>query len=347
MKIVVADGYALNPGDISWDSIFALGELVVYDRTPVELLVERCIDADVILTNKTPVPKAALDKLPNLKLISVLATGYNIVDIDAAKQNNVVVCNVPGYAVVSAAQYTFALLLALTNHVDLHNASVKAGEWVACKDFSYSKAPIIELAGKTLGIVGLGSIGVQVANIAETFGMKIIYNNRHKKDNAGNAEYVTMQQLFAQSDVVSLHCPLQPENTGFVNNSLLSLMKPTAFLINTARGQLVNEQHLADVLNNNVIAGAALDVLSAEPPPSGNPLLSAKNCIITPHLAWNTKEARLRVMHTTMQNIQAFSEGKPQNVVGRQTSQYSTFNILQRNPLGSTQCSCDNSLLRN
>lgn len=315
MKIVVADGYALNPGDISWQGIAALGELAVYERTPAHLLVERCADADVILTNKTPLPKDALDKLPKLKLISVLATGYNIVDVAAAKQNNVIVCNVPGYAVVSVAQYTFALLLSLTNHIDLHNTSVKAGEWVTSKDFSYSKAPIIELAGKTFGIVGLGSIGGQVAAIAEAFGMKVIYNNRHKKEDAGNAEYVTMQQLFAGADVVSLHCPLQPENTGFVNSELLRLMKPAALLINTARGQLINEQHLADALNNNTIAGAALDVLSAEPPPAANPLLSAKNCIITPHLAWNTTEARLRVMHTTTQNIQAFREGKPQNVV--------------------------------
>jgi len=315
MKIVVADGYALNPGDLSWGEISSLGELVVYERTPADLLLERCIDADVILTNKTPLPKDVLDKLPKLKLVSVLATGYNIVDVAAAKQNNIIVCNVPGYAVVSVAQYTFALLLALTNHIELHNSSVKAGEWVNNKDWSYSKAPVIELAGKTMGIIGLGSIGRQTANIAKAFSMKIIYHNRHKKDDAGTAEYVTMQQLFAEADVLSLHCPLQPGNNKFVNSDLLNLMKPSAFLVNTARGQLINEQHLADALNNNVIAGAALDVLSAEPPQADNPLLTAKNCIITPHIAWNSNEARLRVMHTTAQNIRAFVSGTPQNAV--------------------------------
>lgn len=316
MKIVVADGFVLNPGDISWQLIDALGELVVYDRTPPELMLERCSGADIILTNKTPVTKTLIAACPNLKMIGVLATGYNIVDVAAAKEKGIVVCNVPAYATAAVAQYVFSLLLSLTNHIHLHNASVKAGEWVNNKDWSYSKAPILELAGKTMGIVGLGNIGRQTALIAEAFGMKVVYYSRHKKQDAGNAEYASLEEVFAKSDVVSLHCPLQADNNQFVNTTLLHSMKPTALFINTARGQLVNEQDLADALNNNIIAGAALDVLSKEPPAADNPLLSAKNCIITPHLAWNTKEARLRVMQTTADNIKAFTSGKPINAVG-------------------------------
>lgn len=249
-------------------------------------------------------------------MIGVLATGYNIVDVAAAKEKGIIVCNVPAYATAAVAQYVFALLLSLTNHISLHNASVKAGEWVNNSDWSYSKAPILELAGKIMGIVGLGNIGRQTAAIAEAFSMQVLYYSRHKKQDTGNAEYASLETVFKKSDMVSLHCPLQADNNRFVNKALLETMKPTALFINTARGQLVNEQDLADALNSNTIAGAALDVLSKEPPPAVNPLLSAKNCIITPHLAWNTKEARLRVMQTTAENIQSFISGKPVNVVG-------------------------------
>jgi len=308
MNIVVTDGYTLNPGDLSWDAIAQFGTLTVYDRTPVTEVVERCKNADVILTNKVPFSKNAIDSLPQLKLICVTATGYNIVDTAAATDKGITVCNVPAYGTASVAQQTFALLLELTNHTGIHAQSVAAGEWEKCKDFAYTKTPLIELAGKTLGIVGFGNIGGQVARMAIAFGMKVIYYSASEKD-TDIAQYAPLQTLFAQSDVVSLHCPLRPDNHQFVNQSLLQLMKPSAFLINTARGQLIKEQDLANALNNGVIAGAGLDVLSVEPPSAGNPLLSAKNCIITPHIAWITKEARERILDMTAKNIGAFLEG--------------------------------------
>lgn len=314
MKIVVTDGYTLNPGDLSWKQIENFGELRVYERTSVQQIEERCKDADIVLTNKVPLDKAVLDKLQKLKLISVLATGYNIVDIIAAKERGITVCNVPAYSTASAAQQTFTLLLELTNHTGLHAASVAKGEWVHSKDFSYTKAPLTELQDKTFGIIGLGNIGTKVAQIATAFGMKLIYHNPSKKDTT-LATFTDMKTLFSKSDVVSLHCPLKPDNHQFVNRSLLQLMKPSAFLINTSRGQLIHEQDLADALNNNVIAGAGLDVLSSEPPSPDNPLLTAKNCIITPHIAWITKEARMRIMDVTAKNIKAFLNGNSMNKV--------------------------------
>ena len=314
IKIVVTDGYTLNPGDLSWEQIESLGELTVYDRTKPSAIVERCRDANIVLTNKVPFNESVLSQLPQLKMIGVTATGYNIIDMQTAAKNNIVVCNVPAYGTASVAQHTIALLLELTNQVGRHAASVAAGDWVKAPDFSYQLAPITELAGKTLGIVGWGNIGQQTARIAQALGMEIVYYNPSKKEKAF-ATWLPLQELFAKADVVSLHCPLKPDNKEFVNNDLIAVMKRSACIINTSRGQLINEQHLADALNTGRIAGAALDVLSVEPPSSRNPLLSAKNCIITPHNAWISKEARQRVMATTVENIRAFLRGEPVHVV--------------------------------
>jgi glycerate dehydrogenase len=315
IKIVITDGYTLNPGDLSWSAIEALGELTVYDRTKREEIVDRCRDANIVLTNKVPFNEATLAELPQLKMIGVTATGYNIIDVQAAAKKGIVVCNVPAYGTDSVAQHTIALLLELTNHVGKHAASVAAGDWPRSADFSYQLAPITELAGKTLGIVGWGNIGQQTARIAQAFGMELLYYNPSKKENAF-AQWVPLTELFAKADFVSLHCPLKPDNMGFVNKEIIEVMKPGACIINTSRGQLINEQHLADALNNGRIAGAALDVLSVEPPSPQNPLLSAKNCLITPHIAWISREARRRVMATTVGNVEAFLNSKPVNVVG-------------------------------
>jgi len=314
IKIVVTDGYTLNPGDLSWKEIEALGELTVYDRTKPEEIVDRCRDAHIVLTNKVPFSEATLAQLSHLKMIGVTATGYNIIDVQAAAKKGIVVSNVPAYGTASVAQHTIALLLELTNQVGKHAASVAAGDWSKSADFSYQLAPITELAGKTLGIVGWGNIGEQTARIAQAFGMELLYYNPSKKENAF-AQWVPLRELFAQADYVSLHCPLKPDNAGFVNKEIIEVMKPSACIINTSRGQLINEQDLADALNSGRIAGAALDVLSVEPPSPQNPLLSARNCIITPHIAWVSKEARQRVMGTTVANVAGFVNGKAVNVV--------------------------------
>jgi glycerate dehydrogenase len=314
MEIVVTDGYALNPGDLNWKSIEAFGELKVFDRTPSNQVAERCKSADIILSNKTEINKEIISNLPQLKLISVLATGYNIIDVIAAKSRGIPVCNVPAYGTQSVAQHAFALILMLSNRTDVHTSSVAKGEWVKSLDWSYSKTPLIELLGKTLGIVGMGSIGEQTARIANAFGMKVLYYNRRKKS-TDLGEYSDLTSLFSKSDFISLHCPLTADNKEFVDAALLKTMKPSAFIVNTARGQLINEQDLANALNDEQIAGAALDVLSKEPPPSDNPLLKARNCFITPHNAWSTKEARQRIMTVTAENIKAFLDGHPKNIV--------------------------------
>jgi glycerate dehydrogenase len=317
MKMVVIEGYSLNPGDLSWTRLEALGELKVYDRTRQDQIIERCKDAEIVFTNKEPLGRGILAQLPNLKFIGVLATGYNCVDVAAAKELGIVVSNVPGYGTTSVVQLSFALLLELTLHVQDHSNAVKNGDWSKSPDFCFWNYPLIELAGKTMGIIGFGDIGKKVGDVAAAFGMKVIANSRTRIDQTHRADFrwASLEDLLAQSDVVSLHCPLTPQTTGLINKDSLKRMKSSAFLINTSRGPLVIDQDLADALNDGVIAGAGIDVLSKEPPPPGNPLFSAKNCIITPHIAWATKEARIRLMDIVVGNAKAYIDGLPVNVV--------------------------------
>lgn len=319
MKIVVLDGYTLNPSDLSWEGLEKLGELTVYDRTSADQVAERAKDAEIIFTNKTPLGEDILVQLPALKFIGILATGYNIVNTDVAKKNGIIVSNVPGYSTMSVVQLTFAMLLELTLHVQRHSDSVMDGKWARSADFSFWDYPLIELADKTIGIIGFGSIGEKVADVATAFGMKVIGSKRHHTDQShrSNFRWADVPELLAQSDVVSIHTPLTPETQGLMNKDTLALMKPTAFLLNTSRGPLVVDQDLADALNNDVIAGAGIDVLSKEPPAADNPLFKAKNCLITPHIAWATKEARTRLMAITVDNLSAFINGNPVNVVNK------------------------------
>lgn len=317
MKIVVLDGYTLNPGDLSWEDLKEAGNLTVYDRTPDEKILERSQGADILIINKTPLGEDILALLPDLKYIGVLATGYNVVDIEAAKKRKVIVTNIPGYSTKSVAQMAFALLLELCHHVQDHSNTVRSGVWSESKDFCFWNYPLIELDGKTMGIIGFGRIGQQVADIAAAFGMNIVAFSRHRNDQShrDNFKWCDLDELLENSDVVSLHCPLFPETKGIINKESLGRMKSTAFLINTSRGPLVVDEDLADALNSGVIAGAGLDVLSVEPPDRNNPLLTAKNCIITPHIAWAAKEARIRLMNIAVENLKAFLSGNPVNVV--------------------------------
>lgn len=315
MKIVVLDGYALNPGDLSWEGIEKLGDCTVYHRTLPELTVERAKNADAVTTNKVVFDRKIIGELPKLKYIGVLATGFNVVDMVAAKEAGIVVTNIPAYSTDSVAQMVFSHILNFAQNVSVHTNSVTRGDWAKSIDFSYWKTPQIELVGKTLGIIGFGQIGQAVAKIGLAFGMKIIFNNRSKKETDLNAKQVELNELLSESDFISINCPLTNENSGFINKNTIGKMKPTAFLVNTGRGPLINEQDLADALNAEKIAGAGLDVLSLEPPTENNPLLQAKNCFITPHIAWATIEARTRLMNIATENIKAFLDGKPQNVV--------------------------------
>jgi glycerate dehydrogenase len=317
MKIVVLDGYTLNPGDLSWDSLFNMGEVILYDRTPADKIIERSLGAEVLITNKTPLTEESLNKLPELKYIGVLATGYNVVDISSAKKRNILVTNVPAYSTMSVAQLTFALLLELCHHVQQHSDSVLNGKWAESIDFNYWDYPLTELSGKTLGIIGFGNIGKKVADIAVVFGMKIIAVSRNQTDQSDrkNFSWASLSSVLEQADVLSIHCPLLPETKGLINAESLKRMKRSAFLLNTSRGQVVIEEDLADALNNGIIAGAGLDVLSIEPPSKENPLFKAKNCLITPHIAWATREARVRLMDIAVNNLAAFINGKPVNVV--------------------------------
>lgn len=316
MKIVVLDGFAMNPGDLSWKELSDLGECQLYDRTKPEDVFKRTSDAELIITNKVVIDKPLINKLPALKYIGVTATGYNVVDIQAAKEKNIVVTNIPAYSTDSVAQLVFSHILNVANRIELHANSVKTGDWTINPDFAYWKSPQLELAGKTLGIVGFGRIGQKVAEIAKAFGMNVIFQNRSPKINIPvGMKQKTLNEVFAESDFVSLNCPLSAENNAFVNQSLLQTMKPTAILINTGRGGLINETDLAKALNTGIIAGACLDVLSTEPPSAQNPLISAKNCFITPHIAWATFEARQRLMNITVDNIKGYLEGTPRNVV--------------------------------
>ena len=308
MKIVILDGATLNPGDLSWADLQRLGLCEVHDRTAAADIVTRARDAEIILTNKTVLSAATLAQLPALRYIGVLATGYNVVDAAAARARNIPVTNIPAYGTASVAQHTFALLLELTNHVGRHAASVRAGQWSKCPDFCYAETPLLELDGRVLGLIGAGRIAQAVAKLGEAFGMKVNFATRR----GGREE---LERVVAEADVVSLHCPLTPETRELINATTLAKMKPSAFLLNTSRGPLVAEADLAAALNAGRIAGAAVDVLSTEPPAADNPLLTARNCLVTPHHAWATQAARQRLMTTAVENVRAFLAGTPRNVV--------------------------------
>lgn len=316
MKIVNLDGYALNPGDLSWDAIARFGDLTVYDRTPDDQIIERIGDAEIVLLNKTPITAATLDACPSIKLICVLATGYNVVDCDAAKARGIPVCNVPAYGTAAVAQFAFALLLELCHAVGHHSEAVHAGRWCESKDFCFWDTPQMELAGKTMGIIGFGRIGRAVGTIAKAFGMNVLaYNRSRCAEGEAIGNYVDLDTLLAESDVVTLHCPLTPETQNLINAENITKMKDGAILLNTARGPAIDEQAVADALRSGKLRGAAVDVISREPMDRSNPLLGAPNCIITPHMAWAPIESRQRIMDCTVRSIQAFLDGSPVNVV--------------------------------
>lgn len=316
MKIIILDGYTTNPGDCSWEAVSDQGELVVFDRTGPAEILPRADGAEIVLTNKTPLAAETLAELPAVRLISVLATGVNVVDLEAARAGGITVCNVPGYSTPHVAQTVFALLLELTNRTADHTAAVRAGDWTACPDFCFWRGELVELAGRTLGVVGYGAIGRAVAAIGKAFGMRVLASRRSAATAEEGVAFTDIDTVFRESDVISLHCPLTPETEGLVNATRLATMKPTAYLINTARGGVVVEEDLAAALNAGTLAGAGLDVLSAEPPPADNPLLTATNCLITPHLAWASRASRERLIAATAENIRGFLAGTPQNVVG-------------------------------
>ena len=310
--IVILDGFTANPGDISWAAIEALGNCKIYDRTGEADVVARAADADIVLTNKTLITQKSLAALPRLRYIGVLATGYNTVDVQAAQQRGILVCNVPEYSTPNVTQAVFALLLELTNRTGHHSQTVHEGRWSASPDFCYWDGELVELAGRTLGIVGYGRIGKAVAAVGSAFGMQILAHRRTASD---DPQFVSLDRLLSESDVVSLHCPLVPDTKELINAAKLAQMKPSAFLINTARGALIHEPDLAAALNTERIAGAGLDVLSVEPPLASNPLLSARNCVLTPHIAWATRNARLRLLEVTAANIRSYLLNRPQNVI--------------------------------
>jgi glycerate dehydrogenase len=316
-KIVVLDGYTLNPGDLSWDGFKEYAQIEVHDRTEAAKILERATGADAILSNKAPLNADTLKQLSDLRYIGVLATGYNIIDVAAAKELGIVVSNIPTYGTASVAQHTFALILELTINAKLHSDAARAGEWSASADWCFWKTPLTELEGKSLGVVGFGRIGRRVAEVGHAFGMKIIAHDNMQTNPPAYEDFrwASLEQLLSDSDIVTLHCPLFPETQGLMNADRLKLMKQSAFLINTSRGPLIVDQDLANALNDGIIAGAGVDVLSVEPPAADNPLLSAKNCLVTPHIAWAAKEARARLMNLAVENLAAFVSGKPQNVV--------------------------------
>lgn len=317
MKIVVLDGYTLNPGDLNWSGLEKLGDLTVYHRTTPEQIAERLAGAEIVFTNKTPLTREHFAANPHIRFIGVLATGYNVVDITAARERGIPVCNIPTYGTMAVAQFAAALLLELCHHVGRHAESVRAGDWAGGQDFCYWLNPLIELDGKTLGIVGFGRIGQAFGRIAQAFGMNIVavddYPNRQLE--SSTLRYVSLDELYAAADVISLHCPLFENNKGMIDKTAIGKMKPGMLIINTSRGPLINEADLAEALQSGHVAGAAMDVLSSEPPAPNNPLLSAPNCFVTPHIAWATKEARTRLMNIAVDNLTAFLKGTPQNVV--------------------------------
>lgn len=315
MKIVILDAYAANPGDLSWDEFAALGDLTVYDRTAQEDAAARIGDAEVVFINKVRLTDEIFAACPNLKLVSILATGYNIVDLAAAKRRGITVCNVPGYSTRAVVQMTFALLLEICQQVGLHSGAVHTGRWQTCPDFCFWDRPLIELDGKTMGIVGYGAIGSAVGTVAQAFGMKLLVTARHERPVPEGARFVSLPELLAQSDVVSLHCPQTAENARMIDAGALAQMKDGAILLNTARGGLLDEQAVADALRSGKLLAAGMDVVSAEPIRADNPLLTAPNCFLTPHIAWAPLETRRRLQTISAENLRAFLAGKPQNVV--------------------------------
>jgi glycerate dehydrogenase len=316
MKLVVLDGFALNPGDLSWESLTALAECSILERTAEHDVLAHAKDATILLTNKTPLRSASLACLPSLRYIGVLATGYDVVDVEQARRQNIVVTNVPAYGSDSVAQMVFALLLELCNNVGGHNNAVQQGDWSRSPHWCFWQTPLLELSGKTMGIVGYGRIGKRVAAIAQAFGINVIVTGRRRPaDLPSGINWGSLDEVFATSDIVSLHCPLQPSTRGLINSARIAQMKPGAFLINTSRGGLVVEEDLAKALDSGKLGGAALDVLSTEPPSSDNPLFGAKNCIVTPHIAWATRESRARLLDSAVSNLKAWLDGHPRNVV--------------------------------
>lgn len=317
MKIVVLDGYTLNPGDLSWAGIEQFGEVTVYERTAPEQIAERLAGAEIVFTNKTPLTREQFAANPSIRFVGVLATGYNVVDIAAAKERKIPVCNIPTYGTMAVAQFAAALMLELCHRVGRHADSVKAGDWSRGNDFCYWLNPLIELDGKTLGVVGFGRIGQAFGKIAQAFGMKILAVDEYpnKVLESDTLRYTTLEDLYANADVITLHCPLFDNNKGMINQAAIAKMKPGVLILNTSRGPLINEADLAEALKSGRVAGAGLDVLSSEPPSMTNPLMSAPNCIVTPHIAWATKEARSRLMDIATDNLAAFVKGAPKNVV--------------------------------
>ena len=316
MKIVVLDGYTLNPGDLSWDGIGGLGELSVYDRTPEDQVVERIGDAEIVFVNKVKMTREIL-KQTRIKYIGVLATGYNVVDTEAAAELGIAVSNIPTYGTDSVAQMVFALLLELCHHVGAHDEAVKKGQWSRSQDFCFWNFPLMELAGKTMGIIGYGRIGQRTGEIARAFGMKVLaYNRKPNRELESEAlKFVELEELYAQSDIISLHCPLNESTQGIINKDSIRLMKESVIIINTSRGPLIVEQDLADALNYGKVYGAGLDVLAIEPVKEDNPLLTAKNTFITPHIAWAPRESRQRLMEIAASNVKSFLDGRAENIV--------------------------------
>lgn len=319
MKIVVLDGYTENPGDLSWEGLENLGKLIVYDRTPEDQIAVRIGDAEVVYTNKTPISRETLDQCPNLRFIGVLATGYNVIDVEAAKEKGIPVSNIPTYGTDAVAQYTIALLLELCHHIGEHSACVKRGDWTNNPDWCFWNYPLIELAGKTIGIIGFGRIGQGTARIAQALGMKVLAFDQYQNPalETETCRYTDLDTLLMQSDVIALHCPLFPSTEKIINKNNIAKMKDGVMIINDSRGPLIAEEDLCEALNSGKVGGAALDVVSSEPIKMDNPLLTAKNCIITPHIAWAPRESRQRLMNIAVDNLQAFIDGQPINVVNK------------------------------
>jgi len=319
MKIVILDGYTENPGDLSWSGLEALGTLTVYDRTPktdVEEIIRRIGDAEIVFTNKTPLTAEIFNRCPSIRYVGLLSTGYNIADIDAAKRHGIPVTNIPSYGTAAVAQAAFALLLEITNRVGHHAEAVRSGRWSSCADFCFWDYPLVELAGKTIGIIGFGRIGQAMGRIAKAFGMTVLAaGSRPTEEGKAIAEYVTLDELYARADVISLHCPLFPETQNIISRENIAKMKGGVLLLNTSRGALLDEQAVADALASGKIRGAAMDVVTVEPIRKNNPLLTAPNCLITPHMAWAPLESRKRLLDTVADNVRCFLDGKPQNVV--------------------------------